>query len=527
MPLFTLIWSALFSVFATSVICYVALATMLGPWIGPMLALFALMIMPRLGFSKQQMLLAVASGAMGGIIATAISFSFPTVYFLTPDYFNQLLTQPFEYGFLMIGLVVVSSVLGWYVAQRSATTLVDQQQLAFPIGQLVFSIIDAQDNTQQTRGLLIGFAASLGYALLQLRSILGNYALRATVTVWNKLKIGYFVLPGLSLDMTLLPMFLSLGFIAGSLITVPLLVGTVAKTVLVDPLQLLLFPTLSNADFLFAFCSGIVISGTISGLISLPQQVYHGLVSWWNKPRSSIKLFSELNSFVVIAAIMLFGFLHYYQFSILSQIYLIIGSVICAYQVAAIAGKIGLALLGRFATFVMVPGLFLFGYSPLQLTLVATFVELACGVATETLFGYKAAQLAEVDQQQLKWYQLFGILCSAVTVAIIFYYLVTRFELGSAQLFAQRAQARALLLQAAQFNYYVLALGTVFGWCIKQLKINPMLVLGGLLMPLSLSLSLITGGALSLLTRNKTGYESFCSGVYAGNALTVLYSLLV
>ena len=183
-------------------------------------------------------------------------------------------------------------------------------------------------------------------------------------------------------------------------------------------------------------------------------------------------------------------------------------------------------MLGRFATFVMVPGLLFFTFNPLQITLVATFVELVSGVSTEILFGLKTAQLGKADTQKLIWYQLLAIVVASLTVAIVFYLLITRFELGSAQLFAQRPQARALLVQAGQFNYYVLGLGVLFGLVLKKCNIHPMLAIGGLLMPLSLSLSLIAGGSLSYLVKDKESYEPLCSGIYAANALAMLCKIL-
>jgi hypothetical protein len=53
-----------------------------------------------------------------------------------------------------------------------------------------------------------------------------------------------------------------------------------------------------------------------------------------------------------------------------------------------------------------------------------------------------------------------------------------------------------------------------------------MLAIGGLLMPLSLSLSLIAGGSLSYLVKDKESYEPLCSGIYAANALAMLYKIL-
>jgi hypothetical protein len=108
----------------------------------------------------------------------------------------------------------------------------------------------------------------------------------------------------------------------------------------------------------------------------------------------------------------------------------------------------------------------------------------------------------------------------------VFWLLVTHFQLGSELLFAERSQARALLVKAATFDYTVLVLGMVYGLILKKCKANPMLVLGGLLMPLSLSLGLVLGGLSSLLVTHKEKWEPFCSGMFAANALWMVFQAL-
>ena len=96
-----------------------------------------------------------------------------------------------------------------------------------------------------------------------------------------------------------------------------------------------------------------------------------------------------------------------------------------------IAGKLGLALLGRFATFVMVPGMFLFSYTPFQITLVATYVEIATGIACDALFGRKMGRLAQINGNHLARYQWLGLLVGSLCLRGIVWLLSNQFELGS------------------------------------------------------------------------------------------------
>jgi hypothetical protein len=94
--------------------------------------------------------------------------------------------------------------------------------------------------------------------------------------------------------------------------------------------------------------------------------------------------------------------------------------------------------------------------------------------------------------------------------------------LGSPELFAYRAQSRQLLIQAKHFDYTVLGIGALFGMLLQQIRINPMLVLGGLLMPLDITFGLVAGGLLAMMSSDKEEWYPFWSGIFASNSLCML-----
>lgn len=525
MSLSTVLWTVLFSVFSTSVSTYIAIATPIGPWMGPTLALLGIIVL-RLTAStnSSRMLLAVVGGSLGGIMATAFGFSFPTLYFLNKSLFTQwVVNSPFSFIACVAAIGLAAGGLGLWVASLSARPLLEEQKLAFPVGVLVYKIMSALDNKIKLRQLLAGFAATAVYCGIQATAWMQRF-IPTTLTLTPACTVGWFTVPAVQMNMGIMPLLWSIGFIAGSMITIPLLIGTLSKIFIVEYVHHTYFAKLSMTDFLFAFCSGMVLVGAISSLISMPGQ----LVTFVKKTfieKSDAAAGNVLPSFFITVPLLLFimSVLCYFKFSILSQAYLIFFAIICAYQIAVIAGKIGLAQLGRFATFVMVPGLVLFGFNAVQVTVLATFIEVCGGVTTEGLFGRKAGLLAGVDKKSIARYQVLGLVACSITVGVMFWFLVTHFQLGSEQLFAERAQGRALLVNAATFNYYVLACGAVFGFILKFLKCNPMLVLGGLLMPLPLTIGLVLGGLSSLLVGKDADYEPLCSGMFVANSLCMIF----
>jgi hypothetical protein len=111
---------------------------------------------------------------------------------------------------------------------------------------------------------------------------------------------------------------------------------------------------------------------------------------------------------------------------------------------------------------------------------------------------------------------------ASVGCAVIFLFLSSKFQLGSSVLGAYKAQARALLIHAHQFNYIVVLLGIFGGWILGKCKINPSMVLGGILMPIDYSLALIIGGYIAQCFHKKDEYVPFASAIFAANSLWML-----
>jgi hypothetical protein len=218
----------------------------------------------------------------------------------------------------------------------------------------------------------------------------------------------------------------------------------------------------------------------------------------------------------------LFLFLTYCEFTLVSQCYLIVFSFIATHQLLVIGGKMGIAPLGRFATLVLVPGMLLFKFNSLQIMIVSTFIEIAGGVGVDVLFGRKMALMANLDKKKVAFFQWLGLLVSSLSVGVFFWLLITKLGLGTEQLLAQKALNRAMLFQVTSFDIFALIAGALYGAFLKDLKINPMLVLGGILMPIDYSILLVLGGLSTYLVRDKESLYPFWSGVFAANSLWMI-----
>ena len=311
----------------------------------------------------------------------------------------------------------------------------------------------------------------------------------------------------------------------------PLVIGLISKIVIINPAHLHFFKYLNYNDFSFAFISGMVFYGALVSLLGLPK-FFKGIAKEVkNVCNPDHVSFTSLNTFSYIkwgsVLLITFLFLSWFKFSIPLQVYLIAFTVVCTYQLLVIGGELGIAPVARFATFVMMPALFIFNPDYAQLTLISTFVEVCGGVAVDILFGRKLAQLSGLESKKVESFQWLGLIISALSVGIVFWFLITKFGLGSTGLITQRSQTRALTIQFQNFDFHAMILGALFGSLLNEFKMNPIMVLGGILMPMEWVLMLIAGGALAAMIKNAKDYQVFWSGVFAVNSIVMIIKAFI
>jgi hypothetical protein len=525
--------SILLSMFSTIVMSYVALATPIGPWIAPTLVCIVVLCSRLVAdLTSASMAYLISAGSIGGIMATACAFSFPTIYFLDPSTFNQWMQSPLFFSLLLGSFSFLAAIFGFFIADISEKKLLIDQELSFPVGQLVHKMIFVQHNIRKSYELVIGFCGALIVSLLQNIPFLHYQLIPKTITLLSSTCFSFFSCGPLVINLDTAPMVWAIGFVTGHVIAIPLAIGALASIFIAHPLQRLFFSHLSSMEFTLAFCSGIVLFITFISLLGLPRRIISGIrktlqiIEGGNNVRT---LFLEPLTIVFCISIMsaMILFFSYFAFPWYVQLYLGITSIITTYQIAAIAGRIGLALLGRFATFVMVPAMLIFNLTYVQLVFIATFIEISGGVAADVLFGRKLALLSGLSVPSMRRYQLLGLFIASLTIGIVFWLLIHHFGLGSPALFAYRAQSRQLLIQAQQFNYIVLGLGALFGMILHVMQLNPMLALGGLLMPLDMTFGLIVGGMMAACSVHKEEWYPVWSGVFAGSSISMLLKTIL
>jgi hypothetical protein len=543
MELFIIFAGLLFSVFATIILSYISIATMVGPWIAPTIVLICHILLAgmRNGKKKTTTLVSIqAIGAGGGIIATGIGFAFPMLYFLDPATFKTLMANPWQFCLLLSLLCLLAGGLGLLLGNYLTTSLVDEQALPFPVSNLTTQIATTDSSSEQT-GMLLGGIIGTG-VLCTLRD--GLWAFKGII------KKTYYAAPSLlgkEAAFSIWPILWAIGFSVGLPITIPLVIGMIAKYVIVLPLSqhalhlpFSLFKPLEPETFAIAFCSGLVacelilqIPGFIKKLFSRKRastkhDLHAKLQTLLLNLTSAIRSWSPVT--IGVSSALLIGsmvFLHIYQFSIATQLLLLIFSGIAVLSICTIGGKIGMIPFGRYSTFIVVPLFLLFSLSPLQATIVCVFFNIAAAAASDLLFDIKSADLVGISRRKMYRYQWIGLIGSALCIGIVLWLLFSNLELGTEALFAQRSKAKALLLQSLNLDTTIVFLGICFGWVLKRFKINSTMVFGGLVMPNSVTLGLLIGSLGTLLVEKQERWAPLCAGILAADSLWVMATILL
>lgn len=532
----SIILTIFFSLFSTAVMLYISMATPIGPWIETTLALVGLLIIRiaaiRCAPSKYVHAIAgaTAAGGIAGIVATGVGFSYPALYFLDKASFNSLYiyttSQGMSFFYVLGSLVAVSGLLGFAAAALFSEELLEKQNLSFSVGTMVAQTLTAFDRLNDAYQLVAGsIAVTLYIGINRFLSI------APSIAIGKRILFQRMTLPSLVFNVYLLPLYIAIGFASGSLLAVPFGIGIFIKLFCLNGIRDYFFSYLNPDNFLFAFLSGLVVYGAAHSLLDIPYRFYKNLKKSGQKKVTFVVRHSLLNKNMCMALILAFGisllFWIIQGVSLGASLFIIGGGLVCCYQLLIIAGKIGLAPLGRFATFIMIPAVFIFGVTTKQAIIISTFIEVAGGAAVDVLFGQRMADEVGLSRKRLWMHQIIGLLVATISIGFFLTFLHTKFGIGSAELLVQRARGRVLLLNVTQFDPYAMMFGMIIAGMLSYFSINSLLVLGGIVMSIDGSLMLLSGALLSYLFKKPDIYYPWWSGVFATASLWMVLSAFI
>jgi len=160
------------------------MAASIGPWIETTIVLISMLIFAGLlrcfsflAVEKNYFFTSVgvttAAGGIGGILATGFAFSLPTFFFIMPETFNTWLAQPFYFSAIFTGLALSAGGFGLVMAHIFETHFLEEENLSFPIGELIYRTISIPNQIHKAMELAYGFIGTqlllLGQKLLSIK----------------------------------------------------------------------------------------------------------------------------------------------------------------------------------------------------------------------------------------------------------------------------------------------------------------------------------------------------------------------
>jgi len=543
-----------FTILSTLILSYISIATVLGPWIAPTLIISSIGIsgilqkMRQKSLSLQDIVKIESTGAVGGIIATAIGFSLPMIFFLEPETFSPWMAHPFYFCYMICTICLAGGALGLCIGRLLSKDLIKKYSLPFPVSELTFRVANANNKIGSAKALIWGVASTLG--ILALRDGIGK---------WKGLIPKYIPLfPSIfqnDLCLSIRPMLWSIGYVTGLQTLFPLLIGLISKYLILYPinyhsklLPISLFAPYSELQVAFAFCSGILLYEVFDGIpgfkkiaskitLNVPEVktnilwLVNIVITHKIKKKPDIPFISKLIIYVepVVSITLTCTLLTYFKFSLLAQLALIVFTTIATYQICVISGKIGLVQFGRFSTMVAIPMYLLFGLNFVQVTVIYIFFGVCAAVASDLLFDYKTGSLCNISSATMHRYQWLGLLVSALSSGFIFWLLFTHLTIGSPDLLAQRALSKAAIIQTFKFDKYIVAIGFFFAFILKKFKLSPAMTFGGILMPNDMTFALVIGGLIAHLTKGSDHLDTkefFSAGVFSSESIWVFIKII-
>lgn len=494
-----------FSMLSVGMMSYLAMNTLLGPWIAPLFVVVCMVLaIPFVSkrWFDDHAILSIAAGSIGGMVGTALGVTVPAFYFLHKEQFLALFDHPIFFALLISGFVFCAGTLAFSIAYYVKDHFIVEEKLPFPTSQLVYDVLSVEHYPQNSWLMLIG----IGWA-----------------SVWNIVTL--FARAGLqayTAQVHMIPIILSIGFVAGHLIAVPICIGLLTRLSAVSFLQERYFSVIPQQEFLVTFCVGIILVLVSHGLWDALQKENVA------KMKSSRKLRLGLHNrnFLLQLGCALFVnvcLLSFCGVNLIAQCCAIPLIIIIGLNLARIVGETGMVTPDSFAWFVILPLVYSqIGVTSLSILMLATVATICFGMIVDLLFSYKLAQLADIPYHLILKYQQIGFIVAALCSGLIMWWYIHLFGLGSVELIAGKAQGLDKFITSGVYNYHIILCGFVWGLVIRMLCKELLVVIGAILMAPSITFWLLIAGALSYVVHKREKWFPLCFGVYAAHSLWIL-----
>jgi hypothetical protein len=499
-----MVLSILFSMFSTGMMSYLAMNEQLGPWVAPVFVVVCMVLMMPF-FNKQwfkeHVVVTIAAGSVGGMVGMCLGLTLPSVYLLHKAFFLKTFQQSWLFAFLIMSFVLIAGALALTLAYTLRHLVIYREQARFPMSRLVHDVVYAPSQNNVYISMLAGISLA---------------------TIWNFFgMVARSAMLAYAPQIQMMPLLISIGFVAGKVIAPAILLGLITKTVVIELLRTYSAATISEHAFLITFCSGMLIAWMCRTVFNYSigqnaHEVTQG--SYWLH-----KIKDKRYAFCFILSCLFSGvFLFLLGTPLLGLVYILLSLMWLALSMSRIVGEIGIIEVDSYVWFVLLPLIYFLSPTSLCVVVVAVFATLCLGLVVDAMFSYKLAQLSDVSYPKILKYQIVACVAAAVAAGLFFLWYGNHFEAGSLALAVPKAHDLADMIQFGRYDYFVLFCGLLYGIVVSVATSELLVVTGAVLMLPVVSAWLILIGAIAHLVPHRERLYPICFGVYAGHSLWLM-----
>lgn len=495
--------SVVLSFLSTVVMSYLAISIEVTFWVAPIISLLMLLLSVFLlgkRLSQDSVVMLLAAGSLGEMIGLAIGFSWPTLYFLHKNIFLQWMESPVFFASMITMLVVAAGSLAAIITRLLWPRL---KRLSFPTARVVYRMIykfEKSDSNQMVKGMLLSGVWSAS-ALAFRRSLQG------------------FLL----LQIHTIPTLLSMGFVAGSLVTKPLMLGMATRFFLLQEFQKTIFGYARQEDFVLTFALGMLSAVICKSFLILLKGLY-AWMSVQNWPSDYIRIKNYTGKYfdwaLSVGAIFFCSLiLRHWHMSFAQQSYMIFALTVACMILASVFAETGVLDLPSFGSFVVIPFGYLFYVSSEVQLISFVFATICLGLVVVLLFSWKIADLARISLFEVVKYQAIGFFVAAISVGFVVWWYAIELNLSASSLFSSQALLQEKFMTLQLYDVRVWLFGFLFGVALYSLTTEMSLVITGCMMEFAVVGWVIFAGIIARFVKDREAYYPFCFGVYASHAI--------
>jgi len=494
-------------------------------WASILTALMAMGIYKILKLEKDasvhEINIAQTAASTGGILAAGICFTIPAIYFLDPELFDTLISDPGSFLFKVFVLALVGGIMGVLFSAYLRKHMIIEENLPFVIGEATADTIMAgKRGGRKIKVLLSAFGFSAIFTTLRDGVSLSigklHFVFNGIIPDFKQFQLGVF-----KIEVPFIPMAFGAGYLIGYKIVSIWFLGCLFSYYLFQPLVHYLYnvPMEQMITYTLPLGVGAVIGGGVTLFI---LRVIPSSIRTFKAMISAKVSKDELNPRLIpiFAVISIFIMSFILNLSIIASILAILGIWVITALAGRMTGEIGIDPMEVFAVIIVLFVKLAVSLGTMESIAIAAIAAVSVGVAGDLLFDLKAGHMLKTSPKSQAKAQILGVIIGSSVVGFSLLAILNAFTLGSPELYALQARSVSYMLGAIDVKIFLI--GIIIGTAITLMKFPGMVFGVGIFIPLYLSVAFFIGGVVNYINRKKAEDETerlIASGLIGGEGV--------